>query len=50
MAPASVSSKPPDIDALNDSGDIKFKSIDVKLGVAMTAMIKNGGDGAQDLY
>ncbi|CAE7187272.1 unnamed protein product, partial [Symbiodinium sp. CCMP2456] len=40
----------PDIDALNDSGDIKFKSIDVKLGVAMTAMIKNGGDGAQDLY
>ena len=40
----------PDIDALNDSGDIKFKSIDVKLGVAMTDMIKNGGDGAQDLY
>ncbi|CAE7749097.1 GIP [Symbiodinium sp. CCMP2456] len=40
----------PDIDALNDSGNIKFKSIDVKLGVAMTAMVKNGGDGAQDLY
>ncbi|CAE7268027.1 unnamed protein product [Symbiodinium sp. CCMP2456] len=40
----------PDIDALNDSGNTKFKSIDVKLGVAMTAMIKNGGDGAQDLY
>ncbi|CAE7648662.1 unnamed protein product [Symbiodinium sp. CCMP2456] len=40
----------PDIDGLNDSGHIKFKSIDVKLGVAMTAMIKTGGDNSQDLY
>ena len=40
----------PDIEGLSDSGDIKFKSIDVKLGVAMTAMLKSAGDAAMDLY
>ena len=32
----------PDIAGLNNSGHIKFKSIDVKLAVAMTAMLKPG--------
>ena len=40
----------PDIEGLNDSGHLKFKSIDVKLGIAMTAMLKSGGDSAMDLY
>ena len=41
----------PDIAALNDSGHQKFKSIDVKLGAAMTAMLCAGGDNAAaDLY
>ncbi|CAE7949677.1 unnamed protein product [Symbiodinium sp. KB8] len=40
----------PDIDALNDSGHIKFKSIDIKLGIAMAAMLKAAGDVALDLY
>ena len=40
----------PDIDALNDSGHIKFKSIDIKLGIAMSAMLKSAGDIALDLY
>ena len=30
----------PDIEALNDSGHRKFNSIDVKFGVAMTAMLR----------
>ncbi|CAE7786659.1 unnamed protein product [Symbiodinium sp. KB8] len=43
----------PDIDGLNDSGHIKFKSIDIidiKLGIAMSAMLKAAGDNALDLY
>ena len=40
----------PDIEGLNESGHIKFKSIGVKLGVAMTAMLKSAGDTASDLY
>ena len=40
----------PDIEGLNDSGRLKFKRIDVKLGVAMTAMLKAAGDAAMDLY
>ncbi|CAE7573004.1 unnamed protein product [Symbiodinium sp. KB8] len=40
----------PDIEALNDSGHRKFKSIDVKLGVAMTAMLRAGSDRAAELY
>ena len=40
----------PDIDALNDSGHIKFKSIDIKLGIAMSATLKSAGDVALDLY
>ena len=39
----------PDIDGLNDSGHIKFKSIDIKLGIAMSAMLKAAGDNALDL-
>ena len=30
----------PDIEALNDSGHKKFNGIDVKLGVAMSAMLR----------
>ena len=40
----------PDIEALNDSGHRKYKSIDVKLGVAMTAMLRAGSDRAAELY
>ena len=40
----------PDIEALNDSGHKKFKSIHVKLGVAMTAMLRAGSDKAAELY
>ena len=40
----------PDIEGLNDSGHLKFKSIDVKLGVAMAAMLKSARDAAMDLY
>ena len=40
----------PDIEGMNESGHIRFKSIDVKLGVAMTAMLKSAGDNAADLY
>ena len=40
----------PDIDGLNDSGHLKFKSIDIKLGIAMAAMLKAAGDTALDLY
>ena len=40
----------PDIEGLNDSGHRKFKSIDVKLGVAMTAMLRAGSDKAAELY
>ncbi|CAE7780336.1 Glutathione S-transferase [Symbiodinium microadriaticum] len=36
--------------SLNHSGHTKFKSIDVKLGVAMTAMLNASGDQAADLY
>ena len=40
----------PDIEGMNDSGHLKLKSIDVKLGLAMTAMLKSAGDVAADLY
>ena len=40
----------PDIVGLNDSGHLKFKSIDIKLGIAMAAMLKAAGDNALDLY
>ena len=40
----------PDIEGMSDSGHLKFKSIDIKLGVAMTAMLKSAGDAAMDLY
>ena len=40
----------PDTEGLNHSGHTKFKSIDVKLGVAMTAMLNASGDQAADLY
>ena len=40
----------PDIEALNDSGHKKFKDIDVKLGVAMSAMLRAGSDKAAELY
>ena len=40
----------PDIEGMNDSGHLKFKSIDMFLGVAMTAMLKAAGDAAMDLY
>ena len=33
---------PPDIEVLSDSGHIKFKSIDVKLVLAMIAILKAG--------
>ena len=39
----------PDIEGMNESGHIKFKSIDVKLGVAMTAILKSAGDTASAL-
>ena len=39
-----------DIEGLNDSGHKKFKSIDVKFGVAMTAMRRAGSDKAAELY
>eukprot|EP00439_Symbiodinium_sp_Y106_P074297 s3243_g14.t1 len=35
---------------LNDSGHKKFKCIDVKLGVAMSAMLRAGSDKAAELY
>eukprot|EP00439_Symbiodinium_sp_Y106_P044222 s4937_g5.t1 len=35
---------------LNDSGHKKLKSIDVKLEVAMTGMLRAGGDKAAELY
>ena len=44
------SAQGPDIEGMNESGHIRFKSIDVKLGVAMTAMLKSAGDNAADLY
>eukprot|EP00439_Symbiodinium_sp_Y106_P027866 s1892_g3.t1 len=40
----------PDVEALNDSGHKKFKGIDVKLGVAMSAMLRAGSDKAAELY
>ena len=40
----------PGIEDPNDSGHKKFKSIDVKLGVAMTSMLRAGSDKAADLY
>ena len=40
----------PDIEGLIHSGHNKFNRIDVKLGVAMTAMLKNNSDHASDLY
>ena len=40
----------PDIEGLNDSGHKKLKSIDVKLEVAMTGMLRAGGDKAAELY
>ena len=40
----------PDIEALNDSGHKKFRGIDVKLGVAMSAMLRAGSDKAAELY
>ena len=40
----------PDIEALKDSGRKKFKGIDVKLGVAMSAMLRAGSDKAAELY
>ena len=40
----------PDIEGLNNSGHAKLKSMDVKLGVAMTAMLKASGDQGADLY
>eukprot|EP00439_Symbiodinium_sp_Y106_P083820 s148_g24.t1 len=40
----------PDMEALNDSGHRKFKSTDVKLGAAMTAMLRAGSDKAAELY
>ena len=40
----------PDIEGLNDSGHKKFKSIDVKLGVAVAAMLRAGSDKAAELY
>ena len=40
----------PDIEGLNDSGHKKFKSIDLKLGVAMAAMLRAGSDKAAELY
>ena len=40
----------PDVEGLNDSGRKKFKSIDVKLGVAMAAMLRAGSDKAAELY
>ena len=39
----------PDIEALNDSGHKKFRGIDVKLGVAMSAMLRAGSDKAAEL-
>ena len=38
-----------DNEALNESGRIKFKSIDVKLAAAMTSMLRTAGDQASDL-
>eukprot|EP00439_Symbiodinium_sp_Y106_P055637 s2913_g7.t1 len=40
----------PDIEGLHDSGHKKFKSIDFKLGVAMTAMLRAGSHKAAELY
>ena len=40
----------PDIEALGDSGPTKFKSIDVKLALAMQSMLKSAGDNASDLF
>ena len=40
----------PDIEGMSDSGHLKYKSIDIKLGVAMTAILKSAGDAAMDLY
>ena len=40
----------PDIDRMIGSGRIKFKSIDAKLGVAVTSLLKSAGDTASDLY
>ena len=40
----------PDVEGLNDSGHVKFRSIDVKLASAMTLMLRNAGDQAADLF
>ena len=50
MVESQLSRPHPDIEALNESGHRKFKSIDVKLGVAMTAMLRAGNDRAAELY
>ena len=39
----------PDIEKLNDSGGVRYNSIDVKLASAMISMLKGAGDGANDL-
>lgn len=47
LAPAMVAD--PDLDALSDSGDIRFQSIDAKLGIALTAIVQNGGEAAREV-
>ena len=39
----------PDIEKLNDSGGVRYDSVDVKLASAMISMLKGAGDGANDL-
>ena len=39
----------PDIEKLNDSGGVRYNSIDVKLASAMISILKGAGDGANDL-
>ena len=47
LAPAFVSD--PDLDALSSSGDARFHSIDAKLGIALSAVIQNGGEAAREV-
>ena len=51
MDESSVSTTPRyRVEGLNDFDHKKFKSIDVKLGVAMTSMLRAGSDKAADIY
>ena len=39
-----------DMETLNNYGYKKFKNIDIKFGIAMTAMLRVGSDKATEVY